>query len=154
MFKKLAAITAAAVVCGLLFGCSPNSDNNNTAGNISRDTSADEAFEEMLKKIEPPANVIKIDMKADDPSNDEIIFKYDEEDRIESYTYTVNGIKVLMTYDYDYPEEGKIWALGFDENGTVISEKSFLYSKEAAAKGFSEHDGYYFKNVEVQDSTL
>ncbi len=166
---KIALVIAALAVCSSFCACSSSSNSgNNTENNANTAVSekaadnssapADESgsedgeladFEDMLKKFEPPANTIKIDMEAEDPSNDEITFTIDGEGKIQNYTYTVNGIKVLMTYDYDYPEEGKLWALAFSEDGTVIGEKTFSFNRSENAKGFSEYEGYYFKGIEI-----
>lgn len=164
MKRKFAFLIAACIACASLSACSSSgkssnsgSADNNTAVTESQgdDNNADDAaFEEMLDKYEPPGKIVEIDMDAEDPSNDDIKFTFDGEGKIQNYTYTVNGLKVLMTYDYDYPEEGKLWVLAFSEDGTVIDEKTFVYSKSDDAKGFSEHEGYYFKDIQVFESTF
>lgn len=107
------------------------------------------SLDEMLEKFEPAGKSIKIDMDAEDPSNDQISFVIDGEGKIQNYTYTVNGMKILMTYDYDYPQEGVIWALAFSEDGTVINEKKFTYEKRDDTKGYLVYNDYYFKDIEV-----
>ena len=129
-----------------------NSNSENAAVNDSEksDNNSSLSVEEMIDSYEPPAETISIDINADDPSNDEIVFKFQEDGKIQNCVYWVNGIKVMVTYGYDQPEKGQIWVLAFSEDGIVIGEDTFNYS-ESEGSGFSEHNGYYFKDVDVSD---
>ena len=89
-------------------------------------------------------------MTAEDPSNDEIVFTFQEDGKIQNCVYRMNGEKVMVTYGYDTMEKGQIWVLAFSEDSTVIAEESFNYS-ENEESGFTEYNGYYFKNVDVSD---
>lgn len=128
-------------------------DAENGTGNNSEDTDEKTALvESMIGSYEPPAETISIDMTADDPSNDKIVFTFQGDGKIQNYVYWVNGIKVMVTYGYDSINEGQIWVLAFSEDGTVIGEDTFNYA-ESEGSGFSEHNGYYFKDVVVSDAT-
>ena len=123
-----------------------SSDSAEPSDNGSKSLSV----EKMIENFEPPANVVSVDMTAEDPSNDEIVFTFQEDGKIQNCVYRVNGEKVMVTYGYDTMEEGQIWMLAFSEDSTVIAEESFNYS-ENEESGLTEYNGYYFKNVDVSD---
>ena len=147
MRKKILLLLSILILSLFLAACSSHSILSD-GGKLDDGTSV--SVDELIKRFEPPADTISIDMTADDPSNDEITFKFQEDGKIQNYVYVVNNLKVMVTYGYDNLKEGQIWMLAFSEDGTVIAEESFIYS-ENEGSGFSEHNGYYFKDVDVSD---
>ena len=89
-----------------------------------------------------PADAVKIDMNADDPSNDEIEFDYDDEGRVTECIYSYKGEIFIITYDYD-ADGAEVYA--FSEDGVVLAEKTIKLSDFDPDKGFAKIDGYYFK---------
>lgn len=142
----------------VLCGCSTttekmNDTNNNsmseniqqtTDGNSSSQTS--EQINNAVSSFQPPAEAFDIDLSKTDPSNDDIRFEYDEQDRISKCYYQVNNIDVYQSYIY---ENNSVQIFSFNDSiviGDVFFE-NVVYDENA---GFSECDGYYFKNVVVK----
>lgn len=160
--RKIFLLTSIIMICLSVSACSSDSfksgskqqTDNGTASSDSAEPSDNGSkslsVEKMIENFEPPANVVSVDMTAEDPSNDEIVFTFQEDGKIQNCVYRVNGEKVMVTYGYDTMEEGQIWMLAFSEDSTVIAEESFNYS-ENEESGFTEYNGYYFKNVDVSD---
>ena len=153
--KKIFLLASIIMLCLSLAACSSGSSfrsgtslNDSTEPSDNSDKSL--SVEEMIENFEPPANIVSADMTAEDPSNDEIVFTFQEDGKIQNCVYRINGEKVMVTYGYDTMEKGQIWVLAFSEDSTVIAEESFNYS-ENEDSGFIEHNGYYFKNVDVSD---
>lgn len=160
--RKIFLLTSIIMICLSVSACSSDSfksgskqpTDNGTSLNDSTEPSDNSdkslSVEEMIENFEPPANIVSVDMTAEDPSNDEIVFTFQEDGKIQNCVYRMNGEKVMVTYGYDTMEKGQIWVLAFSEDSTVIAEESFNYS-ENEESGFTEYNGYYFKNVDVSD---
>ncbi len=90
-----------------------------------------------------PADVVSPDLTADDPTDENITFKYDDTGRVQSYKYMQDSNEVIVTYTYS-------------DDGTSVSVLVFVGESVAAAQeftlpeynkdtGFSVHNGYFFK---------
>ena len=146
--KKALSLTAIALSAVILFaGCSFGRSEIKSADDRSSESKSEE-FEEMMKKYRPPAEAFGIDMNKEDPSNDDIKFEFDDKGRILNCFYTVNGMEVLTTYDYEF-YENKVWILSFAQDSTVIADEKFEIDNESDDIGFSECRGYYFTKVSV-----
>ena len=102
-----------------------NGTSLNDSTEQSDNGSSSLSVEEMIENFEPPANIVSVDMTAEDPSNGEIVFTFQEDGKIQNCVYRMNGEKVMVTYGYDTMEKGQIWVLAFSEDSTVIAEESF-----------------------------
>lgn len=144
----------AVVLCGCstTTGNTDITNNNSQSENIQQttdDNSSSQAssdINDLTSSYQPPADIIDIDLDSEDPSNDDIRFEYDEQGRISKCYYKVNDIDVYQGYIY---ENNSVQIFSF--NGSVVIGDVFfenvVYDENA---GFSEYDGYYFKNVVVQ----
>lgn len=89
-----------------------------------------------------PADAFAVDMTAADPSNDDIRFAYDDEGRVISCAYQVQGINMVAGYQY---QGGQVQIYAFA--GEVLADDALitLPSEFDASKGFSVIEGYYFR---------
>ena len=160
--KKIFLLASIIILCLSVSACSSDTADSDSKQPTDNGTSLNDSTEQsdngskslsvekMIENFEPPANIVSVDMTAEDPSNDEIVFTFQEDGKIQNCVYRMNGEKVMVTYGYDTMEKGQIWVLAFSEDSTVIAEESFNYS-ENEESGFTEYNGYYFKNVDVSD---
>jgi len=89
----------------------------------------------------PPAEFINIDLTADDPSDNQISFKYDDEGRVSECYYMVGDLEIYLSYSY----EGKsIHIFGFSD-GVVVADETFQAITDFNPDvKFEKYNGYYF----------
>ena len=87
-----------------------------------------------------PIVAVKIDLTLSDPSNDQIQFSYDENNRISWCQYQVDGHFIKLSYSYS-GNNVQIYAFS-DEY--VAADETFTVSAYDANAGFTSQDGYYF----------
>lgn len=99
----------------------------------------DEAKQDFL----PPAEATSIDASLDDPSNDDIRFKYDSRARILSCTYAVKE----KTYDlsYRYNDAKSTVKIETEYRGHAIFTKDIEYDRVSEPNRFESVDGYYLR---------
>lgn len=112
---------------------------------------ADEDLEETDEEkdfeivFQPPAEVIEIDKKAEDPSNDYINFVYDEEGRISQCYYKLDNEDIYLNYTY---EGNSAHILGFSGEILAADEIIKIPNDYAGEIGFTTYMGYFFKGYE------
>jgi len=139
----------ALVVTGIIIFANLNSGNDTFNSDTTAKDKSEKSKNEPTKSVEsilrsylPPARFIKIDLNAEDPSNDKITFKYDDIGRISKCYYLIDGDEVYLSYSYRGSE---VSILGFMD-GTVVADEHFKSDSEFdPSVGFSEYAGYYFK---------
>ncbi len=155
--KKLSLLFAV-ITCCLIFmlcGCntekttitnnSSQSENSQQITNDSSSSQTSKQINDLVSSFKPPAEVFDIDVSKDDPSNDDIRFEYDDKGRISKCYYKVNDIDVYQGYIY---KDNTIQI--FSYNGSiVIGDMFFENAVYDENKGFSEHNGYYLKNIQI-----
>jgi hypothetical protein len=104
----------------------------------AKDLSSEDDFGFVL-----PSKAVKIDLKKADPTNEYIVFKYDELGRVKSYCYIVNGKKIAVNYTYK-EDENSVWVLAFADNIVGADETFELPGSFNKDTGFTEYKGYYF----------
>ena len=90
----------------------------------------------------PPSGLIDIDLNADDPSNDKIVFVYDAEGRLWQCYYAIGENDVYLSYSYD---GNSIQIYGFIGSIVVADESFEAKSNYDTNRNFVEYQGYYFK---------
>ena len=124
----------------LLVGCSSNNTKqNDTTPSPSANTSVERSEVEAYR---PPSNVIKIDLKVDEPSNSQITFKYDDEGKISQCYYKIDNTEIYLSYTYD---GNKIQIYGFSGSIVVADEVFEAKADFDPTSGFVEYKGYYIK---------
>lgn len=125
----------------------------NSQGNIQHENKTDEVTNQTtsnannagasnsLSSFIKPADAVSIDMTKDDPSNDYMVFKYDEDGRVSQCYYKIGESLVYITYKYE-SNGAQIYAFIDD---CVVDDCKINLSSYDANKGFSIIDGYYFK---------
>lgn len=103
---------------------------------------------EALSEYEPPANFVEIDFDVDDPSNEDIQFTYNEQGLISECEYKVDDNDVKLKYTYI---DNSIQIYGYIDSLVVVDIcfEEIVYNVNI---GFCEHDGYYFKGVDFENS--
>ena len=103
-------------------------------------------LDDMLSVYETPADAIEIDEKADDPSNKDILFEYDDLGRIVRCSYTVNDVDFFQGYTYSDTEVRIFSYCG----STIVDDVNLSYTYDDSV-GFTQHDGYYFNNIKINE---
>lgn len=110
---------------------------------VSRNKVSAAELEDAKENYLPPAEAVAIDTSLDDPSNDDIQFKYDSRARISSCSYAVND----MTYDqnYSYDDKKRLIKIDTKYRKHSIFTKEIEYDRVSAADVFEDIDGYYIR---------
>ena len=116
---------------------------------VSRTKVSAKELDEAKENFLPPAQAYEIDTTLDDPSNDNIKFKYDSRARISSCTYTLNE----KTYDqrYGYNDKTRIIKIDTKYRDHTIFTIEIDYDRVSEANKFVAVDGYY---VRLDDTAL
>lgn len=108
-------------------------------GNPTEETEVD------ISTYRAPAEVVEIDLTAEDPSNADIRFVYDELGRVSICYYKINGQVVSVNYNY---QDDYVQIFAFMGEFVTADEKIELPGEFDASAGFSQIDGYYFKGYD------
>lgn len=109
----------------------------------NRNTASAKELKEAKESYLPPAQAVKIDASLDDPSNDDIQFKYDDRARIISCTYTANEKTYDQSYTYD-DEQRRIDIETYYKDQSICS-KDIDYDRVEEPDTFEDIDGYYIR---------
>ena len=159
MVVIIVSILIAVSGCGINFGGIGKPGNHGSLGNSgnpdnSGTTDPGEAASETINIVDiiaaflPPARVTGIDFNADDPSNDDISFIFDEEGRVKHVFYFANGHDIGLSYVYDSEalDYENLWILGFIDSIVVADERiKTINSTFDASIGFVDYKGYFIK---------
>ena len=104
--KKIFLLASIIILCLSVSACSSGSSfRSGTSLNDSTEQSDNGSkslsVEKMIENFEPPANIVSADMTAEDPSNDEIVFTFQEDGKIQNCVYRMNGEKGEWEYGQD-----------------------------------------------------
>ncbi len=156
--KKSSIIIAVITFCFIFMLCGCNTDktavtnNSSQSENIQQTTSdnsssqTSQEINDLVSAFKPPAEVFDINLSKDDPSNDDIRFEYDDKGRISQCYYKVNDIDVYQGYIY---KDNAVQIYSYS-GSIVVGDALFENAVYDGNKGFSEHNGYYFKNVIIK----
>lgn len=110
---------------------------------VSRTNVSSAELDEAKEKFLPPAQAVTIDSTLDDPSNDQIKFKYDSRARIASCTYDANK----KTYDqnYRYNDDNRKITIDTKYRDHIILTTEIDYDRVKKADDFESIDGYYVR---------
>lgn len=116
---------------------------------VSRTKVSAKELDEAKENFLPPAQAYEIDTTLDDPSDDNIKFKYDSRARISSCTYTLNE----KTYDqrYGYNDKTRIIKIDTKYRNHAIFTIEIDYDRVSEANKFVAVDGYY---IRLDDTSL
>lgn len=133
------------VICACLFalllaGCDHAKLNDNTTNTQSIEVAQEESNNSGVV-YKTPSDAVEIDFTAEDPSNDQIQFRYDENNRIIQCQYQVDGHTVKLSYSYS---ESSIQIYAFSDE-YVAADETFTVSSYDANAGFTSYNGYYFR---------
>lgn len=154
--KKLSLLFTVITCCLMFMFCGCNTEKTTVTNNNSQSENSQQMTNEsssqtskpindLVSSFKPPAEVFDIDVSKDDLSNDDIRFEYDDKGRISKCYYKVNDIDVYQGYIY---KDNTIQI--FSYNGSiVIGDMFFENAVYDENKGFSEHNGYYLKNIQI-----
>lgn len=104
-------------------------------------------FETAVDNFETPSEAKKIDTDKEDPSVKDMQFTYDDEGRIKTCTYKVNGQTYSASYSYkdNSTLDGHSAIIYTFCGDTVVDTATIKISDFDPSKGFTVIDGYYFK---------
>ena len=128
MKKFFAIILCVMVIAAAAAGCSDRRNDGNA-----------QTFDPDAYKA--PAEAVSVDTGAEDPSNDEIRFVYDEEGRISQCYYEIGGVQVFVNYDY---KDSSVQIYAFMGEFLAADEAIELPEYDASV-GFTVVNGYYLK---------
>lgn len=141
MKKTTIFVIAVCMVLLLLTGCNgTNSKGGNTnmqsvETNLQGITNDDTGI-----VYKTPADAVKIDLTSTDPSNNQIQFSYDENNRISQCQYQIDGHSIKLAYSYS---DNNIHIYAFSDE-YVAADETFTVSAYDANAGFTSQNGYYF----------
>lgn len=134
-------VIAICIVLLLLTGCKGSNSNGGNANTQSIQTNQEETTNNDTGIVyKTPVDAVKIDLTSADPSNDQIQFSYDEENRISLCQYQVDGHSIKLSYSYS-GNNVQIYAFSDDY---VAADESFTISSYDTNVGFTSQSGYYF----------
>ena len=88
----------------------------------------------------------EIDRKAEDPSNDDIKFYYDDEGRVAQCEYKKDDVSFYVGYTYrDGTVDVNTYASDAKGNPFVLDSRTYKVGDFNKSAGFAIYDGYYFK---------
>ena len=102
----------------------------------------DDLLSAVMEAYKPPAEVVKIDLNAKDPSTDEMRFTYDEDGRVTQCSYSIDGTTVNVSYSYKI---NSVQIYAFMSDFIVGDQKIQLRGEYDPSVGFTEVDGFYLK---------
>lgn len=100
----------------------------------------------IISSFKAPGEVVKVDLTKDDPSNDQIKFDYDKQGRISGCTYKIDGRDTYVGYTYK-KNEVEVYAFIGDIS---VYNKTYKIVESDSSLGFTDCDGFYFKNLTVK----
>lgn len=134
-------VIAICIVLLLLTGCNDYNSKGVNTNTQSVETSQQEITNDDTDIVyKTPVDVVKIDLTVSDPSNDQIQFSYDENNRITRCQYQVDGHSVKLSYSYS-GNNVQIYAFSDDY---VAADELFTVNSYDTNAGFTSHNGYYF----------
>ena len=110
---------------------------------VSRNKVSAAELEEAKENYLPPAEAVAIDPTLDDPSNDDIQFKYDNCARISSCSYSVNEKPYDLSFGYN--NKNKIIKIKVKYRNNEILIKEIEYDSVSTPNSFEVVDGYYLR---------
>ena len=145
---KLRIVAVAIVTVMLALTLSSCFYSNNASQ--TQETTTEAPAPELVK----PADVAgKINLKAEDPSNDNVKFGFDSEGRVSECSYKKDDVSFYVGYTYrDGEVDVNVFATDKDAAAFVV--KSLTYKTGAFDKsaGFIEKDGYYFNGFKTLEA--
>ncbi len=149
--KKIAIfVVAICMVMLLLPGCNSsdskggNTDTRTVEANRHEITNNDTGI-----VYNTPADAVKIDLTSADPSNNQIQFSYDENNRISQCHYQTDGYSIKLVYSYS---GNNIHIYAFSDE-YVAADETFTVSSYDANAGFMSYNGYYFCGCVFDEQT-
>lgn len=124
----------------LLVGCNNAKSKENTANTPSMEENREENNDSGMV-YRTPSDAVEIDFTAEDPSNDQIQFSYDENNRISQCQYQIDGYTIKLVYSY---AGSSVHIYAFSDDN-VAADETFTVSSYDENTGFTSHDGYYFR---------
>lgn len=123
-------------------GCSDSADRS--AENTPTATSV--PMGAIISSFKAPGLVVEVDLTKEDPSNDKIKFDYDKQGRVSGCTYKIDGRDTYVGYTYK-KDEVDVYAFIGDVS---VFHKTYKIVKSDSSLGFTDCEGFYFKNLTVK----
>ena len=152
MKMKIALTVLLATVFLICCGCGKTADSGETntekpsaaeTKSAPEDTGSSKvSLDELMAVYQTPAQFAAIDLTAADPSNDVILFKYDDQGRVDSCVYQIDGQQVVVMYMYKKHSLKLLAAM----SGFVVADETVELPGDFDPElGFSAVQGYYVK---------
>ena len=100
----------------------------------------------IISSFKAPGLVVEVDLTKEDPSNDQIKFDYDKQGRVSGCTYKIDGRDTYVGYTYK-KNEVDVYAFIGDVS---VFHKTYKIVKSDSSLGFTDCEGFYFKNLTVK----
>ena len=72
-------------------------DLTSTQSTVQSELTGEQRFDGLSKKFIHPAEVMTFDMETSDPSNDQMFFSFDSENRIIGCCYPIDEVQVIVS---------------------------------------------------------
>ena len=100
--------------------------------------------------VKPEDVAGKLDLKKEDPSNDNVKFSFDEEGRVIECAYTKGDNSFYVGYTYrDGEVDVNTFVTDKDGNAFTVDSRSYKTGAFDKSAGFTEKDGYYFNGFKT-----
>lgn len=156
-------ITAAILLSAMFIsaaGCSASSQTTSEEPTVSSsaeeptsstvqaatDNAADEAdveWNSILASFKRPAEVFTVNSETGELSDDNVTLTFDDQNRVHTCDYTTtDGLECSAIYRYE-DEYAHIYTFG----GNYLVDDVVIHCEYSEGSGWTEIDGYYFKNT-------
>jgi len=141
--KRLLMLSAVVLVfLVVLSGCENGQGQGQRIGTTAQTPELTESGERSeVEAFVPPADLFNLNLRTDDPSNDDIHFDFDNEGRISRVVYSIDDYRVVLSYSYD---DLTVQIFGFIDSIVVADVQLVASSGFDDTLGFIEYRGYYF----------
>ena len=126
ILSGIALVLVIAILAGVIF--------------FTRNTVSTSELRDAGNKYLPPLQAVTIDISQKDPSNNDIVFKYDDRARIVFCTYKAN--KKPYEQQYTYRDPDRMLDIETTYRGKLIHIESISYDRLRSANDFENIDGY------------
>ena len=160
MYKRILSAVMAALLlagCGAVDGGNEKADaaaknaetTTDAEAAVSEQTEAETEAENIQETTDDfgfviPSEAVSPDLSKEDPTDDTITFRYDDQGRVESYAYMAGGKQTIVAYSYD-DDKNTVWILAYVGEIVAADETIELPGGFDPSAGFTEHNGYFFK---------
>ena len=144
--KKILLLFLVFAAAAQLISCSGGTNSADQSAAQNTPTATAVPMGAIISSFKAPGEVVKVDLTKEDPSNDQIKFDYDKQGRISGCTYKIDGKDTYVGYTYK-KNEVEVYAFIGDIS---VYNKTYKIVESDRSLGFTDCDGFYFKNLTVK----